>query len=50
MAVGSSDQGGGILATKTCAIVAFASGWNAVQIVSGIVRRFLRRFSVARET
>jgi len=50
MAGGSSDQGGGILATKTCAIVACASGWNAVQIVSGIVRRFLRRFSVARET
>ena len=50
MAVGSSDQGGGILATKTCAIVACASGWNCPADVSGIVARFPRRFSVARET
>jgi hypothetical protein len=48
MAGGSSDQGG--LATRMCATVACVSGWNAVQIVSGIARRFLRRFSVARET
>ena len=50
MAAGSSDQGEALSPRKGTRQSRALPVGNAVRIVSGIVARFLRRFSVARET